>query len=121
MDVFDTNDSVLAYKEYDIKLFCVLLSLNCIFTGILWVFYIFCHGFCHGIFFKNLIFVTDAVFDTFYALFPIVIVTSQHGRFNTQLAVAVLQSTNLYVIVLSRGRICCFVLFFILVALFINA
>ena len=96
LDVFDANDSVLAYKEFDIKLFCVLLSVNCLLTGILWLFYIFCHGFCHGIFFKNLIFVTDAIFDTFYALFPIVIVTNQHGRFNTQLAVAVLQSTNLF-------------------------
>ena len=94
-DMFNTNNTILGYKEYEIKLFCMSLSLNCIITGILWLFYLFCHNLCHGVFFKQIIFLTDTIFDTFYALFPIIIVTNQSG-YSSQLAVSVLQTTTTY-------------------------
>ena len=97
LNLFDKNEIVLAYQESDIKLFCFLLSMNCIIVGILWFGYIVAYKFCHGIFFKHVIFVLDTLFDTFYALFPIIVVTNQSG-FDLQLAVGSLQTKNMYVI-----------------------
>ena len=88
---------VLPYKDSQVMTFCILLSVNCVFTGILWLCYTFIHKLCHGSFFKQLIFFVDTIFDTFYVIFPIVIVVTNTSGFNLKLAVAVLQSTNLYV------------------------
>ena len=91
----DKNRITLAAQEGEIKIFCSLLSLNCIFTGILWLFYIFSNQFCSGAFFKQLIFFVDTIFDTFYALFPIIVVISQKDfDIDLQLIVAVLQTPN---------------------------
>ena len=97
LNIFSPNDVVLAFGPTEVKLFCLLLSINCIIMGILWLFYVFCHKSCHGIFFKQLIFVTDTIFDTFYALYPIIVISNQNG-FNWKMAVAVLRSTNAYVL-----------------------
>ena len=93
-NVLNQNQTILAYKEIQVKFFCCVLSLNCIFTGILWLVYVFCHKLCHGPTFKQLILFVDTFFDTFYALFPTIIVTMQSGL-NFQLAVAALQTTNM--------------------------
>ena len=95
-NIFSPNQVVLGYGETQVLLFCVLLSLNCVFTGILWTSYVFFHNFCHGPFFKQVIFFVDTLFDTFYAVFPIIIVTNEE-KLNLKLAVAVLRTTNVYV------------------------
>ena len=104
-NIFSKNQVVLGYGDTQVLLFCILLSLNCVFTGILWMLYIFCHNFCHGHFFKQLIFLVDTLFDTFYAIFPIIIVANQE-KFNLKLAVAVLQTTNMYVLFLQFMNLC---------------
>ena len=96
LNVFSPNQTILSFSEIQVKFFVILLSLNCIFTGILWLCYIFFHNLCHGRFFKDMIFFIDTIFDTFYALYPIVAISIQNG-FNLELAVAVLQTTNVYV------------------------
>ena len=74
--------------------------------------YIFCHQSCHGQFFKQLIFLVDTIFDTFYAVFPIIIVANEE-KFNLKLAVAVLQTTNTYVTPFDILRASLFCFFFI--------
>ena len=96
VNLLDANQVVLGYQEFEVKLFSVLLSMNCISLGIMWILYLFGGKICHGQFFKQIIFVLDTVFDTFYALFPIIVVTARSG-FNLRLAVGVLQTSNMYV------------------------
>ena len=96
LNVFDTNDLVLAYKPFAVLLFSSLLGLNGIVVGILWIWYVMNQNLCRGLFFKQLIFVIDTMFDTFYALFPIAAVITQTG-FNIEVAVGVLQTSNMYV------------------------
>ena len=96
-NVFSPDQLVLAFKPNEIRLFCLLLSLNCFFTGILWLFYVFFHKLCHGQLFKQVVFFVDTTFDTFYALFPIIVV-GQQNKFKLRLAVAVLQAPNMYVL-----------------------
>ena len=92
-NVFSPNETILAFKQNDIKFFFVLLSLNCILIGILWLFYVCFYKYCHGRSFKQIIFFIDTIFDTLYALFPIIVITNENG-FNLQLSVAVLQTSN---------------------------
>ena len=96
LNILSPNEVVLSFEANSIKLFCILLSLNCVFTGMLWLFYVFVHKLCHGQFFKQTVFFIDTIFDTFYALFPIIVI-GQQTEFNLRLAVSVLQATNMYV------------------------
>ena len=105
LNIFDQDEIVLAYKESEIKLFCILLSLNCILVGLLWLFYTCCYQHCHGYSFKQLLFFIDTIFDTFYALFPIILITNENG-FNLQTSVAVLQTTNTFSILVVFDLLC---------------
>ena len=69
------NDTVsLAYESKYIKLFAVFLLLNCVTCGILWMFYAFKPLFCHGLIYQLILHCCDALFDIFYALFPLMVV-----------------------------------------------
>ena len=100
LNLFYPNEIVLASKELSVKLFTILLCSNSILVGILWIFYLVQNKLCHGEFFKQLIFVIDTIFDTFYALFPIIIVANETGfsNFNLSIAIGSLQSGNMYVL-----------------------
>ena len=50
LNVFNTKQRVLAATAFEVQLFCVLLSMNCFFTGILWQFY--CGDHCRETFLK---------------------------------------------------------------------
>ena len=97
LNIFDNNQLILASPQWDIKIFTSILCINCIIVGILWILYVIQNKCCHGQLFKQTVFVIDTIFDTFYALFPIIVVTSQSG-FNLSYAVGSLQTPNLYVI-----------------------
>ena len=104
INLLNPNELVLAFKDWQVLTFSILLGLNAIIFGLLWIVYILdvsrligsCQ--CRGRLFKTIIFGVDTLFDTFYALFPIVLVTIDTG-FNPQIAVGVLQSPNLYVVI----------------------
>ena len=96
LNIFNKNEIELAYKQSDIKIFILLLSINSIIIGILWIFYLFKFNLCYGIFFKQIIFFIDTIFDIFYALFPIIVITNDIG-INLTIAIGVLNTTNLYV------------------------
>ena len=94
VNVFDPNQVVLAYPRSAIMLFASLLGGNAIIVGILWILYVLNHKLCQGLFFKQLVFATDTVFEGFYALFPILVISTQ-TNFNLEVAVGTLQTTNL--------------------------
>ena len=99
VNLFYPKEIVLASKQFTVKLFTILLCMNSIIVGILWIFYLVQHKLCHGDFFKQLVFVIDTLFDTFYALFPIIIIANETGfdNFNLKVAVGSLQLKNTYV------------------------
>ena len=72
----DNPDDVvfLAERLPYISLFCYILSIDCIFLGILWCLYIFKHSTFHGAFFRYLVFSIDFIFDMFCATFPLLII-----------------------------------------------
>ena len=99
LNLFYQNQIVLSSKEFTIKLFTILLCLNSITVGILWILYLVQNKLCHGELFKQSVFVIDTIFDTFYALFPIIIVANENGLddLNFNVAIGSLQSKNTYV------------------------
>ena len=96
VNLFDRNQVVLAYPRFSIILFASLLGGNAIIVGILWILYVLQHRLCQGLFFKQLVFITDTIFEGFYALFPILFLAIQ-TNFNLEVSVGALQTTNLYV------------------------
>ena len=98
LNVFDLNQVSLAYQESEIILFAWILGLNGLFCGILWLFYVYLHGYCYGTFFKYLMFLIDTIFDTMYALYPITVVILQTRSIQLSTIVGTLQATNLYVL-----------------------
>ena len=95
LNYFNPNDRILAYKTNDVLLFSVLLGLNGIFVGLLWLMYVFEGNLCRGAFFKYLFFLIDSIFDTFYALFPIFVIARQ-TNYNLRIAIGALQTANVY-------------------------
>ena len=41
---------------------------------------------CHGLFFKQLLFVIDTIFDAFYAIFPLIMALRDQGALSLALA-----------------------------------
>ena len=95
LNLLNKTQLVLAYNENSVKLFAILLSTNSIICGIFWTFYVFGNHLCRGIFFKQMLFVVDTIFDSLYALYPIIVIYNEPGPFRLSMAVAVLQTTNL--------------------------
>ena len=100
-NLIGNSQTYLAYGENEILVFAILLGMNCIVFGILWIFYFFCHKICFGIFYKQVIFIADSFFDAFYALYPIIVVANRTGYDNLHIAVGVFQFTSLYVTIYS--------------------
>ena len=68
------DEVALAYQPRYIKLFAIFLSMNCIFSCIVWLFYAFKPLLCHGFVFAVVLYTTDVIFDIFYTLFPLIVV-----------------------------------------------
>ena len=76
-DPFDDDTDIrLAQSAKYVKVFTVFLCCNCITAGILWIFYALKPYLCHGVLFYLILSSFDALFDIFYALFPLIIVFS---------------------------------------------
>ena len=94
LNLFDTDQLLLAYSATDIKIFTLLVGLNSIICGILWILYVFANRLCHGQFYKQIVFLVDTIFDTSYALYPIFVVYNQQPKFNIIKAVGALQASH---------------------------
>ena len=92
--LFNTNKVYLAYNSSYIILFSIGLHLNCIFCGILWLFYAFKPTYCYGLLFELIRYAVDVIFDLFYALFPIIIVVLNTEDSNIYVSLASLQTEN---------------------------
>ena len=67
----------LAQNAEYVKIFTVFLCSNAIVSGILWIFYALKPSLCHGLLFQLLLYGSDALFDTFYALYPLIVVVAE--------------------------------------------
>ena len=97
LNVFDLNQVSLSYQQNEIIIFAWILGLNCVFSGILWILYVFWHRLFQGAFYKYLVFIIDTIFDTMYALYPIAVIISQTGATRFGIVAGSLQTNNLYV------------------------
>ena len=69
------NDKIyLAQKPQFIKLFAIVVSINCIASGISWLLYAIFPSFCNGLRFKFILFVVDEFCDVFYSIFPFIVI-----------------------------------------------
>ena len=71
--------------------FTILLGMNCVMVGILWMVYALKPKMCHGYVFKQELVIIDTLFDTFYAIFPMIIVLVEQEEAQFMNAVAALQ------------------------------
>eukprot|EP01083_Nonionella_stella_P243848 849302_1 len=69
----DKNDNLAEEYQY-VLLFGVMIATNAISVGFLWVFYVFWNQSCHGKSFHFSLLIVDSFFDTFYAIFPLILV-----------------------------------------------
>ena len=81
----ESNEVALAYKPKYVKLFTMFLSINCIFVCIIWSFYAFKPLICHGFIFSLVLYSMDVIFDMFYTLFPLMVVTQETQSFGVAL------------------------------------
>ena len=77
----ESNQVTLAYRPKYIKLFTIFLSINCIFACIIWLFYAFKPLICHGFIFSLVLYSMDVIFDFFYTLFPLIVVSQESPGF----------------------------------------
>ena len=111
LNIFNPDGLVLSYPETSILIFSILLGINGIIAGSLWIAYVVnCKSYCRGVFFKYVVFVIDSLFDTFYGLFPIVAIIASQHKFRLSIAIGSLQTSNVYVFL-------CFSLFTVYVLL----
>ena len=87
-----TQEIELGKKPGVVIAFAVMLCINCIMYGICWLGYAFIGRLCRGIFFKQLLYVVDTIFDTFYAIFPLIMALQEQSNFSLALANLNLQS-----------------------------
>ena len=90
------DDIALAYKSEYIILFVIFLSMNCIFSCIIWLFYAFRPLICHGLVFELVLYAADVIFDIFYAVFPLIVVfqATEDNTNNIQVALGSLQTDD---------------------------
>lgn len=98
VDLLDSNKTTLAHKPYQIMLFDSIIAANSIIVGILWIMYIAWHNNCQGPFFKFVVFFFDTVFDSAYALYPIIVTISDAGSSDLRVIVGSLKVSHLYVV-----------------------
>ena len=91
--VLGSDDEVaLAHEPKYIKLFAIFLSMNCLCSCIIWLFYAFKPLICHGFVFAIVLYTTDVIFDMFYTLFPLIVVFE--SRPDIMVALASLQTDD---------------------------
>ena len=86
----DEDDVVLAQDPEFIMLFTGFIASNCILTSTMWLFYAFRPLSCHGLLFHGILYSIDAVFDIFYAMYPLIVV----ARGNQEDGLTTLASLN---------------------------
>ena len=97
IDIFNSNQTTLAHSPNQIMWFSCLIGANSIIVGILWICYVLWHAsYCNGILFKQLVFFIDTLFDTGYALYPIIVTAYDVGIFSFRIIAGSLQTTTLY-------------------------
>ena len=98
IDNIGTQSLQLGLSDTYIILFALVLICNGVFTAVLWILYALKHNSFHGQSFEYQIFAIDAIFDTFYCLFPLISV-NDHATKNYDLltAAAALQSNSLLI------------------------
>eukprot|EP01084_Bolivina_argentea_P256440 431760_1 len=94
INIFNWYEVFLANEQKYIQLFAIFIFLNCITSGILWICYAFNPIFCHGLMFEYILYSCDAIFDVFYALYPLIIVLSSTDASSFTIAVASLQTNT---------------------------
>ena len=73
---YSSNKLIAAESKQYVMLFAIFLSSNCILTGLLWLLYLYKNNINfikQGKLFGYLLFILDAIFDTFYAIFPLLL------------------------------------------------
>lgn len=73
---YDSNKTIAAESKEYVMLFAIFLSFNCILSGLLWLLYLYKNNISfikEGKSFGYLLFIIDAIFDTFYAVFPLLL------------------------------------------------
>ena len=77
----DYNYVRLGYRSEFIVAFTIVWFSNSISTSIVWLFYTkFKPNYCKGIFFRQVVAISDALFDLFYVTFPLLLVTLSNGN-----------------------------------------
>eukprot|EP01083_Nonionella_stella_P243849 849304_1 len=67
------NDNLAEEYQY-VLLLGIMIGMNAITVGFLWIFYVFWNQSCHGKSFHFSLLIADSIFDTFYAIFPLILV-----------------------------------------------
>ena len=111
-DSYNPDYVARGYKAEFIITFAVVVFLNNINVGILWLFYVQVRPFyCAGSFFRNLITLSDALYDLFYATFPLILVAASTDNSDFLTSAGALQTNSGYVYY-SLSYICTFCFFF---------
>eukprot|EP01083_Nonionella_stella_P078291 214153_1 len=95
------NDNLAEEYQY-VWLFGIMIAMNAITVGFFWIFYVSWNQSCHGKSFHFSLLIVDSIFETFYAIFPLILVwdyttnggpmLGQIGTFHTESWLSFLRS-----------------------------
>ena len=77
------DDVVLSDAPKYIMLFSGFIAANCISISVLWLFYANRPLSCHGLLFHGILYSADAIFDIFYAMYPLIVVSDGQPNMTT--------------------------------------
>eukprot|EP01083_Nonionella_stella_P183440 662958_1 len=88
------NDNLAEEHQY-VLLFGIVIAMNAIAVGFLWIFYVSWNQSCHGKSFHLSLLIVDAMFEMFYTFFPVILVwdyTANNGNVITNVGTFYTQS-----------------------------
>ena len=94
IDLLYPDSVVLSQEYYTVESFAIIVGLNCIITGLVWMIYIIFHNTWHGSLFFGLIFFVDSIFEITYALFPLLNLTQSNTLAITEESLGFLGQSN---------------------------
>ena len=83
-DATESHYETLATQPYKIEIYAMIVGLNGILTGCLWIAYVVFHSRLYGALFIALLYCVDTIFEICYVLFPLIYMTSGDSIFDLE-------------------------------------
>ena len=93
--------NVLSQEAHVVRDLCIIISINCILSGIFFILYVIKRDIIHGRVFVALFFVIDTVFEIAYVCFPLIYLTVVGDSIFDLVSLGTLREENFFIFIQS--------------------